>query len=77
VLSKLAAPNAPVGYLLVFLNLWLDAFTNASQDRVCFLLRRRAAKLHSCACTRPATADALASPVCRSKSGTRRLRRSS
>jgi UDP-galactose transporter B1 len=39
VLSKLAAPNAPVGYLLVFLNLWLDAFTNTYQDQVRVRLR--------------------------------------
>ncbi len=34
VLDKLAAPHAPVGYLLVTLNLGLDAYTNATQDRV-------------------------------------------
>lgn len=34
VLQKLAAPHAPVGYLLVTLNLALDAYTNATQDRV-------------------------------------------
>jgi len=33
--GKLAAPNAPWGYLLAFLNLGLDGYTNASQDRVC------------------------------------------
>ena len=34
VLNKLASPHAPVGYLLVSLNLGLDAYTNATQDRV-------------------------------------------
>ena len=34
VLQKLAAPHAPVGYLLVTLNLALDAYTNSTQDRV-------------------------------------------
>lgn len=32
--AKLAAPNAPEGYLLVALNLGLDAYTNAKQDQV-------------------------------------------
>jgi UDP-galactose transporter B1 len=33
---KLAAPDAPVrGYLFVFLNLALDAYTNTTQDQAC------------------------------------------
>lgn len=32
--AKLAAPHTAYGYLLVFANLWLDAYTNAAQDRV-------------------------------------------
>lgn len=34
VMEKLAAPHAPVGYLLVTLNLALDAYTNSTQDMV-------------------------------------------
>ncbi|WIA30581.1 hypothetical protein OEZ86_000664 [Tetradesmus obliquus] len=34
VTSKLAAPNAPLGYLLCFINLTLDGYTNAYQDEV-------------------------------------------
>jgi UDP-galactose transporter B1 len=34
VTSKLAAPNAPLGYLLCFINLTLDGYTNAAQDEV-------------------------------------------
>lgn len=30
--SKLAHPNAPLGYGLCFLNLAFDGFTNATQD---------------------------------------------
>ncbi len=30
--SKVASPNAPLGYGLCLLNLGLDGFTNASQD---------------------------------------------
>ncbi|GBG87156.1 hypothetical protein CBR_g44614 [Chara braunii] len=33
-LSKLAKPNAPLGYALCFLNLALDGFTNATQDSI-------------------------------------------
>ena len=42
-LNKLAAPNAPVGYVLVLTNLWLDAYTNTSQDRA----RARAHAVHA------------------------------
>ncbi|MCH93708.1 UDP-galactose/UDP-glucose transporter 3-like, partial [Trifolium medium] len=31
-ISKLAHPNAPLGYGLCFLNLAFDGFTNATQD---------------------------------------------
>ncbi|GAQ77933.1 UDP-galactose transporter, partial [Klebsormidium nitens] len=31
-ISKLAHPNAPLGYFLCFLNLGMDGFTNATQD---------------------------------------------
>jgi hypothetical protein len=31
VTTKLAAPNAPLGYTLCFLNLFLDGYTNAAQ----------------------------------------------
>ncbi|KAG0614699.1 hypothetical protein M758_6G196900 [Ceratodon purpureus] len=34
VVSKLANPNAPLGYALCFLNLGLDGFTNATQDAI-------------------------------------------
>lgn len=33
-ISKLARPNAPVGYGLCFLNLAFDGFTNATQDSI-------------------------------------------
>lgn len=33
-ISKLAHPNAPLGYFLCFLNLGMDGFTNATQDSV-------------------------------------------
>ncbi|CAI7787917.1 unnamed protein product [Closterium sp. NIES-53] len=33
-MSKLASPNAPLGYTLCFLNLGLDGFTNATQDSI-------------------------------------------
>ncbi|RWR79744.1 UDP-galactose/UDP-glucose transporter 3 [Cinnamomum micranthum f. kanehirae] len=33
-ISKLAHPNAPLGYGLCFLNLALDGFTNATQDSI-------------------------------------------
>lgn len=33
-ISKLAHPNAPYGYLLCFLNLLFDGFTNATQDSI-------------------------------------------
>jgi hypothetical protein len=33
-MEKLASPNALAGYALVFLNLGMDAFTNAYQDTV-------------------------------------------
>lgn len=33
-LSRLAAPNAPLGYSLCLLNLALDGYTNASQDKL-------------------------------------------
>ncbi|KAG5629588.1 hypothetical protein H5410_001305 [Solanum commersonii] len=33
-ISKLAHPNAPVGYGLCFLNLTFDGFTNATQDSI-------------------------------------------
>ncbi|KAF3682485.1 UDP-galactose/UDP-glucose transporter 3 [Capsicum annuum] len=33
-MSKLAHPNAPVGYGLCFLNLTFDGFTNATQDSI-------------------------------------------
>ncbi|XP_010044716.1 UDP-galactose/UDP-glucose transporter 3 isoform X1 [Eucalyptus grandis] len=33
-ISKLAHPNAPLGYLLCFLNLMFDGFTNATQDSI-------------------------------------------
>eukprot|EP00897_Mesotaenium_endlicherianum_P007887 jgi/Mesen1/7126/ME000369S06440 len=33
-MSKLAHPNAPLGYFLCFLNLGLDGFTNATQDAI-------------------------------------------
>ncbi|ERM94393.1 hypothetical protein AMTRI_Chr04g189850 [Amborella trichopoda] len=33
-ISKLAHPNAPLGYGLCFLNLALDGFTNATQDNI-------------------------------------------
>lgn len=32
--QKLAAPNAPLGYFLCFMNLALDGYTNASQDSI-------------------------------------------
>eukprot|EP00850_Spirogloea_muscicola_P003157 SM000012S25419 [mRNA] locus=s12:1004440:1006471:+ [translate_table: standard] len=32
--KKLAHPNAPLGYLMCFLNLGLDGFTNATQDSI-------------------------------------------
>ncbi|KAL8550355.1 hypothetical protein ACS0TY_008974 [Phlomoides rotata] len=32
--SKLARPNAPIGYSLCFLNLAFDGFTNATQDSI-------------------------------------------
>lgn len=31
VTGKLASPNAPLGYLLCFINLGLDGYTNAAQ----------------------------------------------
>lgn len=34
VTSKLASPNAPLGYFLCFMNLTLDGYTNASQDEI-------------------------------------------
>ena len=34
VTKKLASPNAPLGYLLCFLNLAFDGYTNAMQVRV-------------------------------------------
>ncbi|KZV43724.1 UDP-galactose transporter 3 isoform 1 [Dorcoceras hygrometricum] len=33
-ISKLASPNAPLGYALCFLNLAFDGFTNATQDSI-------------------------------------------
>ena len=33
-MSKLASPNAPLGYFLCALNLALDGFTNATQDSI-------------------------------------------
>lgn len=33
-ISKLAHPNAPLGYGLCFLNLAFDGFTNATQDSI-------------------------------------------
>lgn len=33
-ISKLAQPNAPLGYGLCFLNLAFDGFTNATQDSI-------------------------------------------
>ncbi|KAK7839506.1 udp-galactose/udp-glucose transporter 3 [Quercus suber] len=33
-IGKLAQPNAPLGYLLCFLNLTFDGFTNATQDSI-------------------------------------------
>ncbi|KAI4370530.1 hypothetical protein MLD38_018877 [Melastoma candidum] len=33
-ISKLAHPNAPLGYLFCFLNLMFDGFTNATQDSI-------------------------------------------
>lgn len=33
-ISKLARPNAPLGYGLCFLNLAFDGFTNATQDSI-------------------------------------------
>jgi hypothetical protein len=45
VLQKLAAPHAPVGYLLVTLNLALDAYTNSTQDRVRKCLQAEPEKL--------------------------------
>ncbi|KAL2233566.1 UDP-galactose/UDP-glucose transporter 3-like [Sesamum indicum] len=33
-ISKLAHPNAPIGYSLCFLNLAFDGFTNATQDSI-------------------------------------------
>lgn len=33
-ISKLANPNAPLGYGLCFLNLAFDGFTNATQDSI-------------------------------------------
>lgn len=34
VTAKLAAPNAPLGYFLCFVNLTLDGYTNAFQDEI-------------------------------------------
>ncbi|KAF8068425.1 UTR3 [Scenedesmus sp. PABB004] len=34
VTARLAAPNAPLGYLLCFVNLLLDGYTNAFQDEI-------------------------------------------
>jgi UDP-galactose transporter B1 len=34
VTSKLAAPNAPLGYFLCFINLTFDGYTNAFQDEI-------------------------------------------
>eukprot|EP00877_Chromochloris_zofingiensis_P001938 jgi/Chrzof1/11745/Cz06g08050.t1 len=34
VTTKLASPNAPLGYLLCFLNLTFDGYTNAAQDEI-------------------------------------------
>jgi UDP-galactose transporter B1 len=34
VTNKLADPNAPVGYLLCFINLAFDGYTNAAQDEI-------------------------------------------
>lgn len=34
VTSKLASPNAPLGYTLCFLNLAFDGYTNAAQDEI-------------------------------------------
>ena len=34
VASKLAAPNAPLGYALCLINLAFDGYTNAAQDEV-------------------------------------------
>lgn len=34
VVSKLAAPNAPLGYALCFLNLMFDGYTNAMQVEI-------------------------------------------
>ncbi|OAE35621.1 hypothetical protein AXG93_1356s1250 [Marchantia polymorpha subsp. ruderalis] len=33
-ISKIASPNAPLGYTLCFINLGLDGFTNATQDSI-------------------------------------------
>ena len=56
VLNKLAAPNAPVGYVLVLTNLWLDAYTNTSQDRA-------RARAHACGASAGARgADGTAAP---------------
>ncbi|KAG6553245.1 hypothetical protein Mapa_004979 [Marchantia paleacea] len=33
-ISKIASPNAPLGYALCFINLGLDGFTNATQDSI-------------------------------------------
>ncbi|KAL2632755.1 hypothetical protein R1flu_004234 [Riccia fluitans] len=33
-ISKIASPNAPLGYSLCFINLGLDGFTNATQDAI-------------------------------------------
>lgn len=54
-ISKLAHPNAPLGYGLCFLNLAFDGFTNATQDSITarylnwkyILVCRRARKVSS------------------------------
>ena len=62
VAAKLASPNGLAGYALVFLNLGMDAFTNAYQDTV---------RAHVRCCVRASDASH------RSWSGTQRLHRSS
>jgi UDP-galactose transporter B1 len=49
VLNKLASPDAPLGYLLVFVNLWLDAYTNAYQDQARALQQLHGAAAHAAA----------------------------
>lgn len=56
VMSKLAAPNAPLGYSLCCLNLVFDGYTNAMQVSSAYELLRVS---HVCRCSAPDDAHSM------------------